>query len=88
MGCQLLGSLKVAAVFQAWNCREAQDSPQHSSEHAQLEVPISKGDVSDQDATQKKSYSPYFIQVSENVLTELEDSAAPDTSHCICGRLV
>lgn len=23
-------------VFQAWNCREAQDSPQHSSEHAQL----------------------------------------------------
>ncbi|KAF3821856.1 hypothetical protein GH733_009898 [Mirounga leonina] len=36
VGCRLLGSQSVAAVFQAQNCREAQDLPQHSSEHAQL----------------------------------------------------
>ncbi|XP_004696687.1 myotilin isoform X4 [Echinops telfairi] len=78
MARRLLGPQNAAAVFQAQNDNEAQDSPQHNSEHARLHVPTaqvrsrssSRGDVNDQDAIQEKFYPPRFIQVPENMSIE------------------
>ncbi|XP_044915348.1 myotilin isoform X1 [Felis catus] len=78
MARRLLGPQNAAAVFQAQNDSEAQDSPQHNSEHARLQVPTSqvrsrsssRGDVNDQDAIQEKFYPPRFIQVPENMSIE------------------
>ncbi|XP_075397712.1 myotilin isoform X2 [Tenrec ecaudatus] len=82
MARRLLGPQNAAAVFQAQNDNEAQDSPQankmHNSEHARLHVPTtqvrsrssSRGDVNDQDAIQEKFYPPRFIQVPENMSME------------------
>ncbi|KAG8506528.1 Myotilin [Galemys pyrenaicus] len=78
MARRLLGPQNAAAVFQAENDGEAQDSPQHNSEHARLQVPTSqirsrsssRGDVNDQDAIQEKFYPPRFIQVPENMSIE------------------
>ncbi|KAF3821580.1 hypothetical protein GH733_009622, partial [Mirounga leonina] len=77
MARRLLGPQNAAAVFQAQNDSEAQDSQQqHSSEHARLQVPTSqvrsssRGDVNDQDAIQEKFYPPRFIQVPENMSIE------------------
>ncbi|XP_055980592.1 myotilin isoform X1 [Sorex fumeus] len=79
MARRLLGPQNAAAVFQAQNDGEAQDSPQqHNAEHARLQVPMShvrsrppsRGDVNDQDAIQEKFYPPRFIQVPENMSIE------------------
>ncbi|XP_003404559.2 myotilin [Loxodonta africana] len=79
MARRLLGPQNAAAVFQAQNDNEAQDSLQpHVSEHARLQVPTSqvrsrsssRGDVNDQDAIQEKFYPPRFIQVPENMSIE------------------
>ncbi|XP_041617220.1 myotilin isoform X1 [Vulpes lagopus] len=79
MARRLLGPQNAAAVFQAQNDSEAQDSPQqHNLEHARLQVPTSqvrsrsssRGDVNDQDAIQEKFYPPRFIQVPENMSIE------------------
>ncbi|XP_003473319.4 myotilin isoform X2 [Cavia porcellus] len=77
MARRLLGPQNAAAVFQAQNS-DAQDSPQHNSEHARLQVPTaqvrsrssSRGDVNDQDAIQEKFYPPRFIQVPESMSIE------------------
>ncbi|XP_004632285.2 myotilin isoform X1 [Octodon degus] len=77
MARRLLGPQNAAAVFQPENS-DAQDSPQHNSDHARLQVPTaqvrsrssSRGDVNDQDAIQEKFYPPRFIQVPENMSIE------------------
>ncbi|XP_058135148.1 myotilin isoform X2 [Dasypus novemcinctus] len=78
MARRLLGPQNAAAVFQAQNDNEAQDSPKYNSEHARLQVPTSqvrsrsssRGDANDQDAIQEKFYPPRFIQVPENISIE------------------
>nr|XP_017525494.1 myotilin isoform X2 [Manis javanica] len=78
MARRLLGPQNAAAVFQAQNDSDAQDSPQHNSENARLQVPTSqirsrsssRGDVNDQDAIQEKFYPPRFIQVPEHMSIE------------------
>ncbi|XP_014309362.1 myotilin isoform X1 [Myotis lucifugus] len=79
MARRLLGPQNAAAVLQAQNDSEAQDSPQqHNSEHARLQVPTSqvrsrsssRGGVNDEDAIQEKFYPPRFIQVPENMSIE------------------
>ncbi|XP_069844839.1 myotilin-like isoform X2 [Dipodomys merriami] len=74
MARRLLGPQNAAAVFQVQNS-DTQDSPQHNSEHARLQVPAaqvrsrssSRADANDQDAIQEKFYPPRFIQVPENM---------------------
>ncbi|XP_012583273.1 PREDICTED: myotilin isoform X1 [Condylura cristata] len=79
MARRLLGPQNAAAVFQAENEGETQDSPQqHNPEHARLQVPTSqirsrsssRGDMNDQDAIQEKFYPPRFIQVPESMSIE------------------
>ncbi|XP_004420213.1 PREDICTED: myotilin isoform X1 [Ceratotherium simum simum] len=78
MARRLLGPQNAAAVFQAQNDSEAQNSPQHNSEHARLQGPTSqvrsrsssRGGVNDEDAIQEKFYPPRFIHVPENMSIE------------------
>ncbi|XP_074147513.1 myotilin isoform X2 [Sminthopsis crassicaudata] len=78
MARRLLGPQNAAAVFQAQNDSESQNSAQHNSENARLQVPTpqirsrssSRGDTNDQESILEKFYPPRFVQVPENLSME------------------